>query len=199
VSVRRRASGRVHYNYFRDYDPAVGRYVQSDPIGLDGGINTFAYAGGDTIAKIDPLGLEYGWAYSTDLRHMGWRPPTEPNSMGLVRPEVKAYLCKQIELCNGNLKCVFWRANEARKSDLKNRSWYNDTWREAENWAMTAAWNGWQSWPIFIDLHQVLKYVPFRRTTPPSAAAWSAGYSGRAHFGQTPEQLKEWCDGCSLH
>jgi RHS repeat-associated protein len=28
----------LHYNYFRDYDPQVGRYVESDPIGLDGGV-----------------------------------------------------------------------------------------------------------------------------------------------------------------
>jgi RHS repeat-associated protein len=46
----------LHYNYKRDYDPAIGRYIQSDPIGLDGGLNTYLYADADPILNIDPTG-----------------------------------------------------------------------------------------------------------------------------------------------
>lgn len=47
----------LYYNYFRDYDPSIGRYITSDPIGLRGGINTYTYVENNPLNWIDPFGL----------------------------------------------------------------------------------------------------------------------------------------------
>ena len=54
---REEAETGLHYNTYRDYDPPTGRYIQSDPIGLAGGINTYGYALGDPLSNYDPTGL----------------------------------------------------------------------------------------------------------------------------------------------
>ena len=69
--VRRTASGRSLYNYFRDYDPATGGYIQSDPIGLKGGANTYVYALNDPISRFDSNGL---LACDGPWRSQGWNP-----------------------------------------------------------------------------------------------------------------------------
>jgi RHS repeat-associated protein len=47
----------LHYNNARYYDPRIGRYISSDPIGLAGGLNTYLYARANPLKYIDPKGL----------------------------------------------------------------------------------------------------------------------------------------------
>jgi RHS repeat-associated protein len=62
----------LFYNYFRDYDPQTGRYIESDPVGLGAGVNTYAYVGGNPFWGFDPFGLydpalpwQVGWEWLT--------------------------------------------------------------------------------------------------------------------------------------
>ncbi len=49
----------THYNINRDYNPTTGRYIQPDPIGFDGGVNTFGYVNGNPVFRVDFFGLDW--------------------------------------------------------------------------------------------------------------------------------------------
>ncbi len=84
------ASG-LFYNYQREYEPAVGRYSQSDPIGLDGGISTFSYVRGGPLGAVDPSGLKDCECLSATFSQIRSQLPSK-GVVGQVADGVSSYI-----------------------------------------------------------------------------------------------------------
>jgi RHS repeat-associated protein len=75
----------LHYNYFRDYHPGIGRYLQPDPIGLAGGLNPYVYVGNKPTTWSDRLGLfESPW-------YLTWVPGQHFFDLGMTAAENGQY------------------------------------------------------------------------------------------------------------
>ena len=89
----------LHYNFFRYYDPDIGRFVNQDPIGLDGGENLYGFAPNAAVWS-DPLGLEpmdIGKYIPDEYRpKQGWKPPFEMPSYEDVDALSQKYLRKSL-------------------------------------------------------------------------------------------------------
>jgi RHS repeat-associated protein len=87
---------KTHYNINRDYNPVTGRYIQSDPIGFDGGVNGFGYVEGNPLIGFDLLGLlsrktiikDYyygaGWSLNLNYSANGSKPWNEFHTQSTV-------------------------------------------------------------------------------------------------------------------
>jgi hypothetical protein len=180
----------------RDYDPAVGRYVESDPTGLAGGsYSTYAYVSDDPVAQSDPFGV---MGMGSGAGRVAPRAQLSPAAQALV--------CAAIKECAGDADCVFKTLNQERKS-----AWSDPALRQAENFATAAAPNSYQGSdfdksfmhsPTGVAFYQYV-VKPFvypvlnLPTTPVSDDAYSAGIAGLFLYGKSAAEIMQSCNQCS--
>jgi RHS repeat-associated protein len=107
---------RLYYVRNRHYNPQLGRWVQRDPIGYDGGVNLYVYVANSPISLCDPLGLDAGYGsaisntFSWAVGHSGDTNygPDSPESLQMSQSTVGESLVNFFLNKNKNKRCVDW-------------------------------------------------------------------------------------------
>ena len=154
----------LNYNYFRSYQPTQGRYTQSDPIGLGGGLNRFAYVGGNPLRYVDPLGLTQADIDNAFATAKAMMPNSNfPSNVRTWSQQGKAgknsFFSKDINVDSKYLECLDdGEASALLTTILHEMAHFNQTWYQfgidnvrermtggnssrAQDSADTAVWN----------------------------------------------------------
>jgi RHS repeat-associated protein len=119
----------LHYNYFRDYDPATGRYLQPDPIGLGGGINLYRYANANPIIYSDHNGLwpRPGFGFCELFPSLcNGSPPAPPPGERIQPPgdcsteEYNTLIYQKDEWCDKPRRCHWRNSCDYNRERLNN-------------------------------------------------------------------------------
>ena len=120
----------LHYNYFRTYDPSTGRYLESDPIGLRGGMNTYAYVFSSPTNLTDSRGLAPDWSCNCEV------DTSVPFVSSVAGGKICAYKCRCA--CEGDFLSkilpfdIFKRSVKVRSFSFNVRTWNGENRRPTD-------------------------------------------------------------------
>jgi RHS repeat-associated protein len=116
----------LHYNYFRDYDPSLGRYGESDPIGLRAGLNTYGYVHAEPLRYIDPIGLAVwvcsrrAWNANAGVNHSYIWDGKNNRCCGMNRPHDPISTCKEKGPQPGGDSCTMVEGSDGKEDEIMN-------------------------------------------------------------------------------
>ena len=137
----------LYYNHNRYYNPQLGRYMEADPIGLEGGLNPYAYAGNNPVMNSDPSGLLFTTIEDIVLSDIAGAPYSINNwdwalNYQIPLPTV-ASANKNLKVNGGSGNNVQVDASRIRVEPNGSKQWQLNT--TYNRYQLTVRANGWKN------------------------------------------------------